>query len=157
MPVGGLPGANVNRSDPVRILRARTADAHVPRMRTASAAAFFALSTPTAATGTPGGIWAIARSASSPSSTLFSERSGTPIAGIDEAEAAGALVFHAGTARRGQELLTNGGRILNVTALGADLPSARAAAYEAVGLISFPGMRFRSDIGLAAAEGHVRS
>ena len=82
---------------------------------------------------------------------------GTPIAGIDEAEAAGALVFHAGTARRGQELLTNGGRILNVTALGADLPSARAAAYEAVGLISFPGMRFRSDIGLAAAEGHVRS
>jgi phosphoribosylamine--glycine ligase len=82
---------------------------------------------------------------------------GTPIAGIDEAEATGALVFHAGTARRGQELLTNGGRILNVTALGADLPSARAAAYQAVDLISFAGMRFRSDIGLAAAEGHVRS
>jgi phosphoribosylamine--glycine ligase len=82
---------------------------------------------------------------------------GTPIAGIDEAEAAGALVFHAGTARRGQELLTNGGRILNVTALGDDLLSARTAAYEAVGRISFAGMRFRSDIGLAAAEGHVRS
>jgi phosphoribosylamine--glycine ligase len=89
----------------------------------------------------------------------YPERSdkGTPIAGIDEAEAAGALVFHAGTARRGQELLTNGGRILNVTALGADLPAARAAAYEAVALISFQDMRFRSDIALAAAEGHVRS
>jgi len=82
---------------------------------------------------------------------------GTPIAGIDEAEAAGALVFHAGTARRGQELFTNGGRILNVTALGADVPSARAAAYQAVDSISFAGMRFRSDIGLAAAEGHVHS
>ncbi len=82
---------------------------------------------------------------------------GTPIAGIDEAEAAGALVFHAGTARHGHEVVTNGGRILNVTALGGDLPSARAAAYEAVGLISFADMRFRSDIARAAAEGHVRS
>ena len=82
---------------------------------------------------------------------------GTPIEGIDEAEAAGALVFHAGTARTGQGTVTNGGRILNVTALGDDLASARAAAYEAVDLISFAGMRFRRDIALAAAEGHVRS
>ena len=82
---------------------------------------------------------------------------GTPIEGIDEAEAGGALVFHAGTARTGQETVTNGGRILNVTALGDDLASARAAAYEAVDLISFAGMRFRRDIALAAAEGHVRS
>jgi phosphoribosylamine--glycine ligase len=80
---------------------------------------------------------------------------GTPIAGIDEAEAGGALVFHAGTARRGETLVTNGGRILNVTATGDDLVSARAAAYEAVDRISFAGMRFRRDIGLAAAEGHV--
>ena len=50
-------------------------------MRSASAAAFCALSTPTAATGTPGGICAIASSASSPSSTLRLERSGTPITG----------------------------------------------------------------------------
>src|SRR3954451_17703441 len=50
-------------------------------MRAASAAAFLALSTPTAATGTPGGIWTIESSASSPSSTLFEERSGTPITG----------------------------------------------------------------------------
>jgi phosphoribosylamine--glycine ligase len=81
--------------------------------------------------------------------------SGTPIDGVDEAEAAGALVFHAGTARRGDTLLTNGGRILNVTATSDDLPSARAAAYEAADRVSFAGMRFRRDIGLAAAEGHV--
>jgi phosphoribosylamine--glycine ligase len=82
---------------------------------------------------------------------------GTPIAGIDAAEAAGALVFHAGTARHGQELVTNGGRILNVTARGDDLPAARTAAYGAVERISFAGMRFRSDIALAATEGHVPS
>jgi phosphoribosylamine---glycine ligase len=81
--------------------------------------------------------------------------SGTPIDGVDAAEAAGALVFHAGTARRGDTLLTNGGRILNVTATGDDLPAARAAAYEAADRISFTGMRLRRDIGLAAAEGHV--
>jgi phosphoribosylamine--glycine ligase len=82
--------------------------------------------------------------------------SGTPIEGIEEAEAAGAVVFHAGTARRGNTIVTNGGRILNVTATGTDLPAAREAAYGAAERISFAGMRFRSDIGLAAAEGHVR-
>ena len=83
--------------------------------------------------------------------------SGTPIEGADEAEAVGTLVFHAGTARRGDTLLTNGGRILNVTASGDDLIAARTAAYEAIERISFAGMRFRRDIGLAAAEGHVRT
>jgi phosphoribosylamine--glycine ligase len=90
----------------------------------------------------------------------YPERSddrGTPIEGVEEAEAAGALVFHAGTSQRGGQLMTHGGRVLNVTALGDDLPAARAAAYEAVGRISFAGMQYRSDIGLAAAEGHVRS
>jgi phosphoribosylamine---glycine ligase len=82
--------------------------------------------------------------------------SGTPIEGIEEAEAAGAVVFHAGTARQGNTIVTNGGRILNVTATGSDLPAAREAAYGAAERISFAGMRFRSDIGLAAAEGHVR-
>jgi phosphoribosylamine--glycine ligase len=83
--------------------------------------------------------------------------SGTPIEGIEDAEDTGALVFHAGTARHGGRLVTNGGRILNVTALGDDLAAARAQAYDAVSRISFGGMRFRRDIGLAAAEGHVRS
>jgi len=82
--------------------------------------------------------------------------SGTPIEGVEDAEATGALVFHAATARRGSTLLTNGGRILNVTATGDDLPAARTTAYGAAARISFAGMRLRRDIGLAAAEGHVR-
>ena len=81
---------------------------------------------------------------------------GTPIEGIEEAEAGGALVFHAGTARHGEKVVTNGGRILDVTAVAPDLLEARTAAYEAVERISFTGMRFRRDIGLSAAEGHVR-
>jgi phosphoribosylamine--glycine ligase len=80
---------------------------------------------------------------------------GTPIEGIAAAEAAGALVFHAGTALRGDRLVTNGGRILNVTAVGDDLGRARSVAYKAVGKIAFAGMRARRDIGLVAAEGHV--
>jgi phosphoribosylamine--glycine ligase len=81
--------------------------------------------------------------------------SGTPIEGVAEAEASGALVFHAGTAMRDGRLVSNGGRILNITALGADVGAARAAAYEAVELISYPGMRFRRDIA-AAAEAGIR-
>jgi phosphoribosylamine---glycine ligase len=89
----------------------------------------------------------------------YPERSdrGTPIDGVGEAEATGALAFHAGTARHGGRLVTNGGRVLAVTATGDDVAAARAAAYEAAGRISFAGMRFRRDIALGAAEGHVRS
>jgi phosphoribosylamine---glycine ligase len=72
--------------------------------------------------------------------------SGTPIAGVDSAEAGGALVFHAGTAMRGDQLVTNGGRVLNVTAVGASLEEARQRAYAACEAISFEGMRFRRDI-----------
>jgi phosphoribosylamine--glycine ligase len=71
---------------------------------------------------------------------------GTPIEGIAEAEATGALVFHAGTAVRDGHLVTNGGRILNVTALGDSVVTARAAAYEAASHIDFAGVRFRRDI-----------
>jgi phosphoribosylamine--glycine ligase len=78
---------------------------------------------------------------------------GTPIYGVRDAEATGALVFHAGTAMRGNALVTNGGRILNVTGVGQDLASARAAAYEGAGKISFEGMRYRTDI---AAEAEAR-
>ena len=78
---------------------------------------------------------------------------GATITGVEEARASGALVFHAGTARNGQRLVTNGGRILGVTALGGTLADARAAAYDAVGLIDFEGMRYRSDIAAAAAAG----
>jgi phosphoribosylamine---glycine ligase len=71
---------------------------------------------------------------------------GSPIEGVENAEAAGALVFHAGTAIRDGGLVTNGGRILNVTAVAKDIAAARATAYDAVGKISFPGMRYRRDI-----------
>ena len=56
-------------------------------------------------------------------------------------------MFHAGTrpARR-SEILTAGGRVLNVTATGTDLAEARARAYAAVARISWPGMHFRADI-----------
>jgi phosphoribosylamine--glycine ligase len=78
---------------------------------------------------------------------------GTPIDGVAEAEAAGALVFHAGTALRDGRLLANGGRILNVTGVGPTVADARAAAYEACDEIRFEGMRFRTDIALHAAQG----
>ena len=77
---------------------------------------------------------------------------GSPIDGVAEAEATGALVFHAGTALKGDRLVTNGGRILDVTATGPSIGAARERAYEACELISFPGMRYRSDI---AAVTHV--
>jgi phosphoribosylamine--glycine ligase len=78
---------------------------------------------------------------------------GSTIQGIEAAEAAGALVFHAGTALHDGVVRTNGGRVLNVTGLGASLGVARERAYEAVGLVSFPGARWRRDIALAAAGG----
>jgi phosphoribosylamine--glycine ligase len=79
---------------------------------------------------------------------------GTPIEGVEDAEASGALVFHAGTAERSGRLLTNGRRILNVIGVGDDVAAARAAAYEGVSRISFAGMKYRSDIA-AAAEARV--
>jgi phosphoribosylamine--glycine ligase len=72
--------------------------------------------------------------------------SGTPIEGIADAEATGALVFHAGTALQDGQLVTNGGRILNVVALGDTVADARAAAYAAADRIHFAGMQFRRDI-----------
>ena len=73
--------------------------------------------------------------------------SGTPIDGIEEAQAAGALVFHAGTALQDGNVVTNGGRVLDVVGTGATVSEARAAAYAGVACIDFDGMRYRSDIG----------
>jgi len=73
---------------------------------------------------------------------------GSPIVGIADAEESGALVFHAGTARQGDTLVTAGGRILGVTGVGGSLEDARALAYAAVERISFPGARYRRDIGV---------
>jgi phosphoribosylamine--glycine ligase len=71
---------------------------------------------------------------------------GTPIEGIEDAEATGALVFHAGTALQDGRLVTNGGRVINVVAVGDTVAEARTAAYDAVSRIHFAGMQFRTDI-----------
>jgi phosphoribosylamine--glycine ligase len=71
---------------------------------------------------------------------------GTPIEGVEEGEAAGALVLHAGTALHDGRLVTNGGRILDVVGLGATVDEARTAAYDALARIDFAGMRYRTDI-----------
>jgi len=72
---------------------------------------------------------------------------GKRIIGIDEAEEMGAIVFHAGTAEKNNKIVTAGGRVLGITALGNDLQSARQKAYEAVSKINFDRMHYRSDIG----------
>jgi phosphoribosylamine--glycine ligase len=75
-------------------------------------------------------------------------RSGDVITGIDDADATdGVYVFEAGTARNADgQLVTNGGRVLNVTALAPTVEQARAKAYAAVEKICFDGMQFRTDI-----------
>jgi phosphoribosylamine--glycine ligase len=74
---------------------------------------------------------------------------GAPIEGLEEAaRAPDAMVFHAGTARDAAgRVVTAGGRVLGVTALGATIAEAVARAYAATGRLHFPGMRFRRDIG----------
>ena len=83
----------------------------------------------------------------------YPERSdvGTPIEGLEDAQGDGALVFHAGTARKDGRLVTNGGRLLGVTATGADLDEARTRAYAAADRIRIAGARRREDIALEAA------
>jgi phosphoribosylamine--glycine ligase len=61
----------------------------------------------------------------------------------------GALVFHAGTALRDGELVTNGGRVLSVVGLGRDVAEAGARAYEAADLIQFAGKQMRRDIAVS--------
>lgn len=80
---------------------------------------------------------------------------GKVILGVDEAETIeGVTVFHAGTAKNyDDELVTAGGRVLNVVALGDTFEEAREKAYEACALINFEGKQYRSDIGKRASLG----
>lgn len=82
---------------------------------------------------------------------------GKVILGIDEAEEIeGVTVFHAGTAKNyDEELVTAGGRVLNVVALGDSFEDAREKAYEACDLINFEGKQYRTDIGKRAAAGRA--
>lgn len=73
---------------------------------------------------------------------------GRPITGLDAAAALpGVVVFHAGTIQEDDEILTSGGRVLGVSAIGESLEEARARAYAAVDVIHFDGMQYRRDIG----------
>jgi len=76
---------------------------------------------------------------------------GFPITGIAEAEALGDVkVFHAGTTMKNGQVVTDGGRVLGVTAVGDELADAIDRAYEAVSLISFQGAHYRKDIAARA-------
>ena len=72
---------------------------------------------------------------------------GEPIRGLDAPLPGGVKVFHAGTAERDGEVVTAGGRVLCVTALGDDIGAARERAYAGVDKLCFSGMQFRHDIG----------
>ncbi|PZR77006.1 MAG: phosphoribosylamine--glycine ligase [Chthoniobacterales bacterium] len=79
--------------------------------------------------------------------------SGKPISGLARAaKLPDVFVFHAGTKRRGGEIVSAGGRVLAVTALGDSIAQARERAYAAVAGIDFDGCRFRRDIALATAS-----
>jgi phosphoribosylamine--glycine ligase len=79
---------------------------------------------------------------------------GCPITGLDAVdELENIWVFHAGTALHEGRLVTNGGRVLGVTARGPSLPDALAQAYAAVQAIQWPGAHYRRDIGFRAVQG----
>lgn len=83
-------------------------------------------------------------------------RTGDPIEGLAEVaelDAPHAYVLHAGTRREGDAVVSAGGRVLSVTATGADLAQARTRAYKAVERIKLDGSQYRTDIAAKAAEG----
>jgi phosphoribosylamine--glycine ligase len=81
-------------------------------------------------------------------------RTGVAVEGLEEAgKADKTWVFHAGTERRDGRVVTSGGRVLAVSALGTDLARARDRAYEACGRIRFEGAHHRTDVALEAAGG----
>lgn len=115
-------------------------------------------------------LWAAARGEEIPAEAKWSEgpcvgvvmasrgypassSKGDVITGLEDvASQDGTDVFHAGTAHRDGDLVTDGGRILAVSALGKSFAEARARAYEGVGKIRFDGAQYRSDIGRRAEE-----
>ncbi|MEU4190412.1 phosphoribosylamine--glycine ligase [Kribbella sp. NPDC026611] len=84
-----------------------------------------------------------------------SPRKGDVISGLEQAESDTVRVFHAGTALDGDEIVTAGGRVLAVSAVGKDLDEARQRAYAGVGQIRIKGSQHRTDIALKAARGEV--
>jgi phosphoribosylamine---glycine ligase len=125
----------------------------LPRLRSDLAGLMLAAREPGGLAGAEAGFgdeWAVTlvlASAGYPESAS----KGDAIRGLDEA-AALAEVTHAGTAMRGGEVVTAGGRVLNVTALGTSPAEARDRAYDAARRIEFDGMQIRSDIAARAVE-----
>jgi phosphoribosylamine--glycine ligase len=76
-----------------------------------------------------------------------SYQKGKVITGIEDAEASGAIVFHAGTQLQDGQILTDGGRVLGVTAIGSTFQEAITQTYKAVNYINFEGLYYRRDIG----------
>jgi phosphoribosylamine---glycine ligase len=113
-------------------------------------------------------LWAAARGESLPASAEWesgacvgvvmasrgypaSSSKGDAITGVEEAQGIpGVAVFHAATALDGGRLVTAGGRVLTVSAVGPSFAEARRLAYRGVAKISFPGQQYRADIGLRA-------
>ena len=81
-----------------------------------------------------------------------SSEKGLPIHGLDDIAAEEAIVFHSGTAEKDGEIVTNGGRVLGVTAKDATIKGAIDKAYAAVEKINFDHMQFRRDIGARALQ-----
>jgi phosphoribosylamine--glycine ligase len=78
---------------------------------------------------------------------------GTVIEGLDDAaKVEGVEIFHAGTKAEGGKILANGGRVLNVSAIGKTVREAQARAYEAISRIRWPQGFYRRDIGWRAVE-----
>ena len=83
-----------------------------------------------------------------------SAEKGAPISGLDDAaKIDGAILFHAGTAKKDGTWVSYGGRVLNVTGVGPDFKAALATAYAAMDKLSMPGGHFRRDIGHRALKG----
>jgi phosphoribosylamine--glycine ligase len=77
-------------------------------------------------------------------------RKGDVISGLDNADSETTKVFHAGTASQDDQIVTDGGRVLCVTALGDDVEKAQKQAYQTVDQISWPDAYYRTDIGYRA-------
>jgi phosphoribosylamine---glycine ligase len=80
---------------------------------------------------------------------------GKPISGLTPAALDDVQIFHAGTRREKGEIVSSGGRVLAVTALGETVAAARTRAYDAVSRIHFEGCHYRRDIALSAADDKI--
>jgi phosphoribosylamine---glycine ligase len=81
-----------------------------------------------------------------------SHENGVVIEGLDKVKSKDCFVFHAGTIRNGDKIMTNGGRVLGVTAADHTLKGAIGRVYDAIQLINFDGMQYRHDIGMRAVK-----